>query len=259
MSYPIMYACHLGSSRSLGIIASVAGTAAVLISLSFIASVWGARHMVSSNAVFKMPSPWEHDSMVNPGWRQGSGMEGVPIGDSKDYLARLQDVRLQRHQAAVVQHMQANEGMEVLPPCNWCGQPTGDWCERCHSLKPNLLAHHICTRCDASIRMCRLCRLEVRASGHFTIRPEHDSAWMGTSVCGSCGLARVGYKVCGGCGVIRYCGRRCQKKHWDEHQPLCQFLQRDQPVSFVYPWHAQRLDSIVRRDPAMVPPPLMAA
>ncbi len=39
--------------------------------------------------------------------------------------------------------------------------------------------------------------------------------------CASCGVGPdVGF-VCTGCRSVRYCGQKCQKSHWKEHQTLC--------------------------------------
>ena len=156
-------------------------------------------------------------------------------------------------------------GLCLLPPCNWCGHPSGEWCELCHEVAPGVPAHHLCSTCEAAMRMCRLCRLtrqidatrrnaDGRAMAQPSIRPCPDSAWMGTSQCGSCGHKGWGLKQCQQCRVVRYCGPQCQKRHWAKHKRLCFFLCEMQPLTFVYPWHRERGHALTRQHPEMFPP-----
>ena len=128
--------------------------------------------------------------------------------------------------------------MYVIPRC---GHPTGDWCEHCNVAAPDLPSHALCSGCDASLRMCRLCRLELqlrKGPRIPTVRQAPGSAWNGASQCANCGKRQSGLKLCSGCRCVRYCSLTCQRLDWKPtHKPLCAFLKELQPLSFVYEWH----------------------
>lgn len=72
---------------------------------------------------------------------------------------RLQRVELRLGYAWAIQKIQQAAGVSVLPPCTWCGMPTGGWCDFCMS-NP---AKAICSQCggtDAdSLASCRDCTM----------------------------------------------------------------------------------------------------
>ena len=39
--------------------------------------------------------------------------------------------------------------------------------------------------------------------------------------CVGCGVESEVLSVCAGCHSVRYCGEKCQKSHWKEHQIWC--------------------------------------
>jgi len=45
-----------------------------------------------------------------------------------------------------------------------------------------------------------------------------------TSCCASCGVERsdeIKLMDCSACNLVRYCGAKCQRKHWPQHKPAC--------------------------------------
>ena len=167
----------------------------------------------------------QYEAMLRPAWRH----------ERASYLERLTCAAQQKKYAEGAQQGRA------LPPCNWCGEPTDDWCEHCHLAAPDVPAHALCSLCDATFRMCRLCRLELQRKKGVrpTARACPGSSWMGTSRCLSC-HKQGRFKVCSGCMCARYCSVVCQKLDWRVHKPLCAFLQNKQPLTIVYPWHYER-------------------
>ena len=74
---------------------------------------------------------------------------------------RIKRVELRRAYAWAIQSLQEFHGANVLPPCTWCGMPTGGWCDFC-------IAHFakaVCSDCggtDATIlAACRNCTAEL--------------------------------------------------------------------------------------------------
>ena len=43
-----------------------------------------------------------------------------------------------------------------MPPCTWCGLPTGNWCDGCEE-QGELPARAICTECENRRMECRFC------------------------------------------------------------------------------------------------------
>ena len=180
--------------------------------------------------------------MAQPMWRE-SPPYVADEGAEPSYLSRMESMMAQKIYAQQIQELQEMAGEPILPPCNWCGRPTGDWCERCHEVAPDIPAHAICSTCDALVRTCRLCRLQLQIATNLkqpTIRTCPGSAWFGTSMCSNCEKKGRGLKLCGLCRCTRYCDRRCQTSDWLHHKKFCSFLQGMQPLTFVYPWHLQR-------------------
>ena len=44
----------------------------------------------------------------------------------------------------------------LMPPCTWCGLPTGNWCDGCEE-QGDLPARAICTECENRRMECRFC------------------------------------------------------------------------------------------------------
>ena len=58
---------------------------------------------------------------------------------------------------------------------------------------------------------------------------------------GECSARRSSRSLrkCAGCQVVRYCSRKCQKREWKAHKPLCQRLasfQRERSIRQYYQW-----------------------
>ena len=84
-------------------------------------------------------------------------------GDEKVIINRMQNVTLMQKYATDIQKLQTDAAVAVLCPCNWCGKPSGDWCEGCLEKSPDSLAFHtICVSCERYWIYCRLCRLEMQ-------------------------------------------------------------------------------------------------
>ena len=96
-------------------------------------------------------------NMRYPEWR-----ESPPYVNSastqEEMLSCMEVVTLQRAHALEIQEIQRSKGIQILFPCNWCGQPTGDWCEDCHEVDPHNPLHALCIKCEALWMQCRLCR-----------------------------------------------------------------------------------------------------
>ena len=144
-----------------------------------------------------------------------------------------------------------------LHPLPRCGDPADRRCDHCRALKQNLPAHALCCHCDATLRMCRLCKLELQLRKELrtpTVRPASESSWEGASQCANCGEIARKLQICSGCMCIRYCSLGCQKIDWKTHKPLCAFLKELQPLTFVCPWLMKRPKRAAAYDPALLPP-----
>ena len=60
---------------------------------------------------------------------------------------RLARIELRLGYAWAIQTMQHDEEVPVLPPCSWCGQPTGGYCDFCTS-QP--YANPVCSACGGT-------------------------------------------------------------------------------------------------------------
>ena len=167
-------------------------------------------------------------------------------GDEKVIINRMKNISLMQKYATDIQKSQADDEVFVLCPCNWCGMPTGDWCEGCLERSPDSPASHtICVSCERYWIYCRLCRLEMQVgitarrtdsmnesdstssavSGNAndertnasTHRVAHG-AWKGTTECHWCDFQSLKLRQCTACGIGRYCGQRCQRKDWQKHK-----------------------------------------
>ena len=68
---------------------------------------------------------------------------------------RVQRVELRLGFAWWLQREQMRAGLPVLPPCSWCGQPTGGFCDVC----TKDIANPVCSVCDdLQSGTCRPCR-----------------------------------------------------------------------------------------------------
>ena len=203
-------------------------------------------------------------------------------GDEKVIINRMQNVTLMQKYATDIQKLQTDAAVAVLCPCNWCGKPSGDWCEGCLEKSPDSLAFHtICVSCERYWIYCRLCRLEMqvgitsRRTDSMTVNDSSSSnasgnanderttasthrvtngAWKGTTKCHWCGLQALKLSQCTACGIGRYCGTRCQKKDWQTHKHYCKFFQQKQPLRIVYPWFEERASQATAGCPELFPP-----
>ena len=123
----------------------------------------------------------------------------------------------------------------LLPPCSWCGYPTGQVCDFCPMT--DMPAMQVCSRCDAVLGICRIC-YAVRG---WTRTGSHQS-------CAACGKRpEDSLSRCEGCHLVRYCNPECQGKDWKVHKPFCKYLQSHKlrpPLLFNPPFS----------DPGVAPP-----
>ena len=192
--------------------------------------------------------------MKYPNWREAPPY--VNVATTEDVvLSRMQVVALQRDFALEVQQRQRDAGVPVLYPCNWCGQPSGDWCESCVEAHPGP-AHALCTSCEAQWMECRLCRLEHKLQGSRsgTAHRIRGGAWLGSNLCGGRNQQHFDMKICKSCRLIRYCSQECQTKHWKGHKPLCRFFSELQPLTIVYPWYEERAVQVTQGHEILFPP-----
>ena len=69
--------------------------------------------------------------------------------------ARLQRVELRLGFAWAIQQEQHDLGLPVLPPCTWCGLPTGEYCDLC----VKKIANPVCSACgDTDLDIEAACR-----------------------------------------------------------------------------------------------------
>ena len=204
--------------------------------------------------IFKPLAETEMKEMMYPNWRESPPYVNVAITEDA-VLSRMQEVALQRNFAMQVQQSQRDAGVSILCPCNWCGQPSGDWCESCAPKNPGA-AHTLCAKCDSQWIECRLCRLErqlLQRNKSQTHRIR-NGAWLGSNRCGGCDEQQMKMRLCEKCGLTRYCGQQCQKKHWGTHRSFCEFFSTPQPLTIVYPWHEERAMQVTRGHEALFPP-----
>ena len=136
-----------------------------------------------------------------------------------------------------------------------CGEPADRRCNHCREEAPDLQGHALCCHCDATLRMCRLCRLELQLRKGLrapTVRPASGSSWEGASQCANCGEIARKLQICSGCMCIRYCSLGCQRLDWKKHKPLCAFLKELHPLTFVHPWHMKRARRAAAYYPALL-------
>ncbi|MCS5701171.1 MAG: hypothetical protein NZ847_00840, partial [Acidobacteria bacterium] len=60
---------------------------------------------------------------------------------------RIERPELRQGYTAYIQNVQAVRGLPVLPPCTWCGMPTGGWCDFCTGQGPR---GSICSACGGT-------------------------------------------------------------------------------------------------------------
>ena len=104
----------------------------------------GPAYDVMGNPLAQLPSEWPL---------------ARPLFASRE--ERLQRVELRCGYAWAIQRKQQIHGVSVLPPCTWCGMPTGGWCDFC-TQNP---AKAVCSQCggtDATVlASCHDCQLEA--------------------------------------------------------------------------------------------------
>ena len=195
--------------------------------------------------------------MMYPYWRESPPY--VLQGDAEVPSDRIKVPEAQRQWAMKMQEEHARQGECVLSPCNWCGNPTGNWCESC---KPTeFVAHAICRDCETFFHQCRLCRLRNQwemGTVAPKVRVEHDSAFLGHFICcrKGCGKDLPKMQLCQKCGCARYCCKECQVKDWEVHREWCKFARQRQPLTLVYSWFWPQATEIAAGmyDPALFPP-----
>ena len=181
----------------------------------------------------------------------------LPSDGNFEFALRLRWPSWARAHCNAVRISQQERGLPMLPPCNWCGHPSGDWCESCERFggKP----HVLCTTCERTIRECRLCRLQNRGVSErpSSVHALKDSlsSWMGRSGCALCKEAGFGMQMCRRCRCVRYCSTKCQEADWEHHRQVCAILRSPQPLMIVYPNHWQRAVEVTADHPRLLPPP----
>ena len=230
--------------------------------------------------VFIVPEDCEHDECTWPRWLEappyvsqyesssGHAAMGLPTLvvlqstlSEMPYSRRLQDPTAQRLYCWALQAQQIRAGAHVLPPCSWCGHPSGNWCEVCLdvlqaeglSVRP---LTHLCSKCDELIGECRICRLTRQVVHNCNTQPVHRSAgaYKGTFRCLACNRQDWKLQVCQRCRCARYCSSTCQQRNWLEHRESCLILRERQPLSFVYSWFQWRADWLQAAHPKLVSP-----
>ena len=181
------------------------------------------------------------------------------VSDSSGHgiLGRMNSVSLLRASAVSIQVEQAQRGEFILAPCNWCGKPTGDWCEGCEEKYPNSPACHAnCFPCDRYWVYCRLCRLELQVEERINASTHRvpTGAWLGTMRCHCCGIQKLKLGQCTACGIGRYCSIACQRKDWATHTHYCECFQQKQPLCIVYPCFNSRAVAATSTCPGLFPP-----
>ena len=70
--------------------------------------------------------------------------------------ARREREELRFAYAWATQKEQSESGTPILPPCSWCGAPTGNWCEGCSKD----IANPVCSHCEDTDEydLCRECQ-----------------------------------------------------------------------------------------------------
>ena len=154
--------------------------------------------------VIKPLSDDTFDAMRYPVYRESPPYVSVVTGD--DVIDRMNSVEVMRSYAKSIQERQEERGDLIQAPCNWCGKPTGDWCEGCERKCPGSIAYHaICASCDCYWVHCRLCRLELQVGARENASTHRitNGAWMGTTRCHWCDEQRVKLNQCTAFGIGR--------------------------------------------------------
>ena len=193
--------------------------------------------------------------MKYPEYRGKGRSEGNP--GSMHRLVRMKDVNEFKAYASRIQSKQSENHWFELVPCHWCGLPGGNYCEGCEEKSPSSKgAHILCTYCERFYINCRLCRLEgqISTADLKTTHRARDGSWLGTNKCHNCDRQQQSLKVCQGCGIARYCNETCQKNHWEQHKPYCQFFVQQQPLFFIHPWFLDRAKKATKHCKELLPP-----
>jgi hypothetical protein len=84
---------------------------------------------------------------------------------------RLERSELRLGYAWIIQKKQHAQGLPVLPPCSWCGLPTGGYCDLC----TKTIANAVCSACGGTdsdvLAACRPCQFPGRRPTSVT--PSH--------------------------------------------------------------------------------------
>ena len=110
----------------------------------------------------------------------------------------------------------------VLLPCSHCGVYTGNFCDgvACENRKRVGLPYiRICPACEASHRVCKLCK-EMMSPRTKCFGREHLIIVEGESrSCAYCAMQNCSLR-CSRCNLAFYCDVACQKKDFKRHKVL---------------------------------------
>ena len=110
-----------------------------------------------------MGYPRPCDAMGNAVYVMGNALAVLPTDwpVARPGLAsrddRIQRVELRRAYAWYIQKQQESDGLPLLPPCTWCGQPTGMWCDLCTVSPARAICSECCNYSKTSLDICRNC------------------------------------------------------------------------------------------------------
>ena len=91
------------------------------------------------------------------------------------YVARIGCITLRANWTIHIWRSQLRWRAVLLPPCTWCGHPTGNWCASCGTApNPPPWRLAVCNECDERYGKCRECFLGPVAPQP---RPFHWPQW----------------------------------------------------------------------------------
>jgi len=103
--------------------------------------------------------PTEEDLLEEAGYTENMIVEAKQISSAQlactSHAERARYVVLRIAFAMSIMKSQKDAGVMMLPPCTWCGQPTGCYCDECY--ERGMRGRAICTHCDDVMPGCRVC------------------------------------------------------------------------------------------------------